>query len=83
MKCQWPDGCDITDPEMLQVDHIDGHGAGYRQSKEIGGLGHVLYRWLISNNFPPGYRLLCANHNWKHHANKRRERTHQLDLPIQ
>jgi hypothetical protein len=81
MKCQWPDGCDVCDPDMLQIDHIDGNGAGYRQQRELGALGYALYRWLIQNHFPNGYRLLCANHNLKQHAIKRREKhAHQINL---
>jgi hypothetical protein len=69
-KCQWPDGCDVTDSDMLQIDHIQSDGAIDRQRGLIGG---KLYRYLIKYNFPKGYRLLCANHNWKHRANQYRE----------
>lgn len=66
-KCQWPEGCDIIDPDMLQIDHID--GGGNRQ----GLTGLRIYRWLIKNNYPSGYRLLCANHNLKHRMNRLKE----------
>jgi len=53
-------GCGETELEVLQIDHIN--GGGNRHAKEIGGYGN-LYRWLIQNNFPPGFRVLCANCN--------------------
>ena len=65
-KCQWPDGCDVSDPDMLQIDHVDGHGGKERRR---GIICRTLYAFLIKNDFPKGYRLLCANHNWKHRAN--------------
>jgi len=68
-KCQWPEGCDVTDPDMLQVDHINGGGNKHR--KEI---NKIFFNWLIDNDFPPGFRLLCANHNVKHRSNLQREK---------
>lgn len=60
-KCMWPDGCNITDPDMLQIDHINGNGR--RERKQRGG---DFYLYLIRNKFPSRYRLLCANHNAKY-----------------
>lgn len=82
-KCQWSSGCDVTDPDMLQIDHINGDG--YKHRKEIGGGGIRMYQWLIRNNFPPGFRLLCANHNWKYRANmvRAKEAARLPLLPIQ
>ena len=72
-KCQWPDGCDITDPDMLQIDHINGDGYKHRKERKASAHGGAsLHMWLIKNNFPPGFRILCANHNWKHRANMAR-----------
>ena len=66
-KCEWPEGCKVIDPDMLTLDHINGEGSKHR--KEIGGGGHRIYRWLIQNKFPSGFRLLCSNHNLKHYFN--------------
>lgn len=52
--------CGETAPEFLSVDHIDGSGAAHR--KHVPGSG--LYRWLIRNNFPKGFRILCMNCNF-------------------
>src|SRR5208282_1772581 len=67
-KCMWMEGCEIIDSDMLQIDHINGEGNIHRRETEL--IGISFYRWLINNNFPEGFRLLCANHNWKHKANR-------------
>lgn len=44
----------------LSIDHIDGGGNAHR--KEIRkSAGESFYRWLKSENFPPGFRVLCMN----------------------
>lgn len=45
--------------EFLTIDHINGGGNKHR--KEIGQ--SVIYKWLIDNNFPEGFRTLCYNCN--------------------
>lgn len=52
--------CGESHIEFLTIDHIDGGGNIHR--KEIGS--SALYGWLIKNNFPDGYRVLCMNCNW-------------------
>jgi hypothetical protein len=48
--------------EFLQLDHIEGNGEKHR--KEIKrSAGEAFYTWLIRNNFPEGYRVLCSNCN--------------------
>jgi len=47
--------------EFLSLDHIDGNGAKHRLV--MGGSGHMTYRWLERNNFPPGFQVLCNNCN--------------------
>lgn len=46
--------------EFLTIDHINSDGATHR--KEIKTT--TLYRWLIANNFPPGFQTLCMNCNF-------------------
>lgn len=48
----------------LGVDHIDGGGNTHRA---VAGRGNAFYHWLKRNGFPPGYRVLCSNCNWKQH----------------
>ena len=45
--------------EFLQVDHINGGGIEHRKI-----INTRIYSWLINNNFPEGFRLLCSNCNW-------------------
>jgi hypothetical protein len=53
--------CGETIREFLTIDHIKGR----ETTKEDGRLlrGHALRMWLIANNFPPGYQVLCFNCN--------------------
>jgi hypothetical protein len=53
--------CSEGREEFLSIDHINGDGAKHR--KEIGGNGSGLYWWLVKNNFPPGFQVLCFNCN--------------------
>lgn len=73
-KCNWR-GCSIDDLDMLQIDHINNDGHVDQKNGRIGG---NLYRYLINNNFPSGYRVLCANHNWKRYRKQVRERQRGL-----
>ena len=52
--------CGVTDPELLCIDHINGDGEECRR-KHPGQLN--IYQWLKQNNYPPGFRILCANCN--------------------
>jgi len=70
IQCSWPD-CEISDPDMLTIDHVHDDGALHR--KEIGG-GAQFHCWAIRNQFPEGYQTLCWNHQWKKETMRRRER---------
>jgi len=49
--------------EFLTADHIEGKGNKHRRENNIKG-GLQFYRWVIKNNFPPGFRVLCMNCNF-------------------
>lgn len=51
--------CGDTNTNHLCIDHIDGGGKEHRRSIH----GDHIYRWLLKNNYPSGYQLLCNNHN--------------------
>ena len=51
--------CGETVKEFLQIDHINNDGAKHRKA-----VGNYIYNWLKQNNYPQGFRLLCANCNW-------------------
>lgn len=52
--------CSENKTEFLCLDHIN--GGGEQQRKQI-GQGAKIYNWIIRNNFPVGFRVLCANCN--------------------
>jgi hypothetical protein len=54
--------CKETEKTFLCLDHINNDGHKHR--KEIGFRGGIgIYLWLIQNNFPPGFQVLCFNCN--------------------
>ena len=85
-QCQWHEGCTVTDPDMLQVDHVNGGGNKERRqyssvSANLPGKSyiasgvrsdHTYYRHLFLNIQTGDYQVLCANHNAKKAALERR-----------
>lgn len=54
--------CGIT--ERLTIDHVDGGGTQHR--RDLFGhdsSGSAMYYWLVKNNFPAGYQVLCIRCN--------------------
>lgn len=49
--------------EFLAIDHEDGGGNEHRRQITGGRAGDAMVRWLILNDFPPGFRVLCHNCN--------------------
>jgi hypothetical protein len=56
--------CGESMREFLTVDHINNDGNRHRA--EIGGT--AIARWLVKNNFPPGFQILCFNCNIAKHV---------------
>lgn len=52
------DCCGETRYEFLAMDHIDGGGRKHRKK-----VGTKIVRWLVKNEFPEGFRVLCHNCN--------------------
>lgn len=50
--------------EFLTVDHMKGDGKKHRLEVSGGNGGTQFYRWLIKNQFPKGFRVLCINCNF-------------------
>ena len=49
--------CGEQQEKFLEIDHVNNNGAEHRKTvKDIVG-------WLIQNNFPDGFQLLCSNCN--------------------
>jgi len=53
--------CHETRLGTLHLDHENGDGADHR--RQVGRRG--VYKWIIDNNYPSGFRVLCSNCNWK------------------
>jgi hypothetical protein len=73
--------CGNSDIRVLSIDHI--HGGGSNHYRNLRSQGTTLYRWLIKNDYPEGYQVLCMNCNFiKAHENheytgkKNREKSH-------
>lgn len=55
--------CGETERTFLSIDHINNDGASHR--RDHGHVtGEVMHRWLIRNNFPSGFQVLCMNCQW-------------------
>ena len=46
---------------FLVIDHTNNDGAEHR--RQLGGYRTKIYKWLIKEDFPDGFRVLCANCN--------------------
>jgi hypothetical protein len=57
IKCR---NCGIQDIRILSIDHMNKTGiSGWKDRKRLGGSSTAFYRWLKSNNYPPGFQTLC------------------------
>lgn len=66
-KCEC---CGESGLPFLNLDHIDRNGA--EESRKLFGQdsgGIRLYYYLVRNEFPPGYRVLCFNCNFASYHN--------------
>ena len=57
--------CGETTYAFLTIDHINGGGRKHRE--EIGDSSKSLLKWLIGNDFPDGFQVLCFNCNRAKH----------------
>lgn len=57
--------CGESHIEFLGMDHVNGGGGVHRAEMHAGSI----YRWLIRNGFPEGFRTLCFNCNFGRHVN--------------
>jgi len=54
--------CGFSDLDCLDLDHKDNDGSIERKKFKT---SEKFFLWLIKNNFPEGYQVLCKNCNWK------------------
>jgi hypothetical protein len=55
--------CGETNPLFLSMDHINGGGTKHRREGKLRN-SNLFYRWLMKNNYPEGFQVLCMNCNW-------------------
>lgn len=51
---------------FLAIDHVNNDGAEHR--KKV-GKSDAFYRWLVENNYPSEFQILCCNCNWGKYVN--------------
>ena len=61
--CVVCNNCGNQDIDVLCLDHLYGYGNKHR--KEVGTQGSGFYHWIIRNNYPSGFQILCHNCNVK------------------
>lgn len=71
LSCCW-EHCEVTDPDMLSLDHKDNTGnVDRKQGGNFSG-GVSFYRKLKRSGYPEGFQTLCHNHQWKKEILRRR-----------
>lgn len=58
--------CGETNRGFLTIDHINNDGSDLRKTH---GAGLTLYRWIIKNNYPEFFQILCYNCNFGRQRN--------------
>jgi hypothetical protein len=61
--------CGEIEKSMLCIDHVNNDGYAHR--KAIGHRGGIgIYLWIVKNQFPNGFQILCYNCNQSKRINK-------------
>lgn len=71
LRCCWP-GCEVSDIDMLTLDHIDNGGKDERKAGTH-RTGDGMYRRLRKLGYPKGFQTLCWNHQWKKEIKRKRD----------
>lgn len=58
--------CGVDHYPFLSLDHVE--GGGKKHHRQLSASGDAIETWLIRNDFPPGYQVLCCNCNWMKHV---------------
>lgn len=62
--------CGEDGRSFLAIDHINNDGHSDRAEKGYKRRGYVLYKYIVKQNFPDTYQILCWNCNWSKRVNK-------------
>jgi hypothetical protein len=71
-KCA-TEGCDVTDIDMLTLDHVFNDGAAERRKMSSPRSASAAYRLAKREGYPARYQVLCANHQLKKEILRKRE----------
>lgn len=55
--------CGETQLEFLCIDHMNGNGNAHRRKIWDRRAGGNIYQWLMANDLPSGFQVLCHNCN--------------------
>lgn len=55
--------CGEKEIKFLSIDHINGGGNKHRKTITKNGKGGNISHWLVKNDFPDGFQVLCHNCN--------------------
>lgn len=55
--------CGESTKAFLSLDHINNDGAKHKREAKL-KTGEQMHRWIIRNNFPKMFQVLCMNCNW-------------------
>jgi len=69
--------CNEGNTGFLSIDHIHGRGKEFKENKLS---GRKIYSWLVQNNFPKGYRVLCFNCNSGRNLTENKVCPHKLNF---
>lgn len=55
--------CGENEIKFLTIDHVDNNGAEHRKEIFSNGRSGNIIQWLIRNDYPAGFQVLCYNCN--------------------
>lgn len=55
--------CGERERKFLTLDHVNNDGNAHRKATGRNA-GVFTYQWIVQNNFPPGFQILCMNCNF-------------------
>ena len=56
--------CGEGQMDFLTIDHVNEDGADHRKTLTSAGGGYAIYSWLVENDFPDDFQVLCWNCQW-------------------
>lgn len=63
--------CGESELIFLTIDHVVGNGNGNSHRRSLTGTtagGEPTYQWIVKNNFPEGFQVMCHNCNHAKHV---------------